>query len=72
MADFTEETNLRDVIVNADGSVKVAYNYTLKKGEEVVVTDVHYTDYPAGATMTEDVYNLLAVAASHPATRSDT
>ena len=66
MPDFQETSRLRDVIVNADGSVKAAYNYTLSKDSEQIATDVKYTDYASGDTMTEEIYNLLHVAAQRP------
>ena len=66
MPDFQETSRLRDVIVNADGSVKAAYNYTLSKDSEQIATDVKYTDYASGDTMTEEIYNLLNVAAQRP------
>ena len=66
MADFQETSRLRDVIVNADGSVKAAYNYTLSKDGEKIATDVKYTDYASGDTMTEEIYNLLHAAAQRP------
>ena len=66
MADFLENSTLRDVIVNSDGSVKAAYNYTLSKDGEQIATDVKYTDYASGDTMTEEIYNLLHVAAQRP------
>jgi hypothetical protein len=66
MADFQETSTLRDVIVNADGSVKAAYNYTLSKNGEQIATDVKYTDYASGDTMTEEIYNLLQSAAQRP------
>jgi len=68
MADFQETSTLRDVIVNADGSVKAAYNYTLSKDGEQIATDVKYTDYASGDTMTEEIYNLLEAAAQRPST----
>ena len=67
MADFQETLTLRDVSVKADGSVKAAYNYTLSKDGERIATDVKYTDYASGDTMTEEIYNLLHVAAQHHA-----
>jgi hypothetical protein len=63
---FGETSTLRDVIVNADGSVKAAYNYTLSKDGEQIATDVRYTDYASGDTMTEEIYNLLQSAAQRP------
>lgn len=66
MADFRETSTLRDVIVNADGSVKAAYNYTLSKDGEQIATDVKYTDYAPGEKMTEEIYNLLHVASQRP------
>ena len=66
MPDFQETSRLRDVIVNADGSVKAAYNYTLSKDSEQIATDVKYTDYASGDTMTEEIYNLLHAAAQRP------
>jgi len=66
MADFQETSTLRDVIVNADGSFKAAYNYTLSKDGEQIATDVKYTDYASGETMTEEIYNLLHVASQRP------
>ena len=66
MADFQETSTLRDVIVKADGSVKAAYNYTLSKAGEKIATDVKYTDYAPGDTMTEEIYNLLHVASQRP------
>ena len=66
MPDFQETSRLRDVIVNAEGSVKAAYNYTLSKDGEQIATDVKYTDYASGDTMTEEIYNLLHVAAQRP------
>ena len=66
MADFQETSTLRDVIVNSDGSVKAAYNYTLSKDGEQIATDVKYTDYAPGDAMTEEIYNLLHAAAQRP------
>jgi len=66
MPDFQETSTLRDVIVNADGSVKAAYNYALSKDGEQIATDVKYTDYASGDTMTEEIYNLLHVASQRP------
>jgi hypothetical protein len=66
MADFQETSRLRDVIVNADGSVKAAYNYTLSKDGQHIATDVKYTDYAPGDTMAEEIYNLLHVAVQRP------
>ena len=66
MADFLENSTLRDVMVKSDVSVKAAYNYTLSKDGEQIATDVKYTDYASGDTMTEEIYNLLHVAAQRP------
>lgn len=61
---FTESKSLRDVIIKADGSVTVAYEYELKKDDEVLATDVKYDNYAAGEKMTEDVYNLIRTASA--------
>ena len=66
MADFQETSTLRDVIINSDGSVKAAYHYTLSKDGEQIATDVKYADYASGDAMTEEIYNLLHVAARRP------
>jgi len=61
---FTESKSLRDVVIRADGSVTAAYEYELKKDDEVLATDVKYDNYAAGETMTQDVYNLIDTASA--------
>ena len=66
MADYQETSTLRDVIVKADGSSQAAFNYTLTKDGETIVTDVHYKDYASGDELTEEIYSLLSVASRRP------
>ena len=66
MPDFQETTALRDVIVNANGSVKASYKYTLSKDGEQIASDVKYKLYAPGEKMDEEIVNLLVVALQRP------
>lgn len=66
MADFQETTVLRDVIVNANGSVTASYKYTLSKDGEQIAADVKYKKYAPGEHLDEEIVNLLIVALQRP------